>query len=56
MSWKYGIMVDYGKTKKLLDENLCFGWIKLIHWYQLVNIGWLADIELFNSMVWLVQA
>ena len=44
-------MMDYGKTKKILDENQCFNWIKLIHEYQLVNIGWLADINLFDSMI-----
>ena len=56
MSWKYWIMMDYGKTnkKKFSDENLRFDQIKSIHWYWLVNIGWPADIELFNLITWLV--
>ena len=44
-------MMDYGKTKKMPDENQGFDWIKSIHGYRLVNIGWLADINLFNSMI-----
>ena len=43
-------MMDYGKTKKLSDENQRFDWIKSIHWYQLVNIGRLADIDWFDLM------
>ena len=31
-----------------------FDWIKLIHWYRFVNTGWLADIDLFDWMIWLV--
>ena len=42
------------ENKKLSDENQRFNWIKSIHWYGLVNIGWLADIDLFDSMIWLV--
>ena len=38
----------------LLDENRRFGWIKSIYWYRLVNIGWVADIDLFDSMIWLI--
>ena len=53
MSWKYWIMMDYGKTKQFLDENQRLVWIKLIQWYRLVNIGWLADIDFFGSMIWL---
>ena len=33
--------------RKLSGENQCYDWIKSIHWYQLVNNGWLADINLF---------
>ena len=40
------------ENKKLAHENQRFDWIKLIHWYRLVNIGWLADTELFDSMIW----
>ena len=47
----YRIMIDYGKTKKIPDENQCFNWIKSIHVCRLVNIGWLADINLFDSMI-----
>ena len=28
------------KQKKFSDENQSFDWIKLIHWYRLVNNGW----------------
>ena len=38
-------MMGYGKNKKTPDENQRFDWIKSIHGYQLVNIGWLADIN-----------
>ena len=41
------------ENKKLSDENQRFDWIKSIPWYQLVNIGWLADIDLFDLMIWL---
>ena len=41
------------KQKKFSDENLRFDWIKLIHLYWLINIGWLADINLFNLMIYL---
>ena len=44
-------MMDYRKTKKILDKNQRFDWIKSICGYQLVNIGWLADIKLFDSMI-----
>ena len=37
-----------GKQK---NENQHFDWIKLIHGYRLVNIGWFADINLFNLMI-----
>ena len=46
--WKYWIMMDYGK-QKLSDENQRFDWIKSIHWYRLVDIGWIADINLLDS-------
>ena len=36
------------ENKKLADENQRFHWIKSIHWYRLVNIGWLADINLLD--------
>ena len=39
------------ENKKILDENQRFDWIKSIHGYRLVNIGWLADINLFDSMI-----
>ena len=42
-SHEYWIMMNYGKTKKSSDENQRVDWIKSIHWYRLVNIGWLAD-------------
>ena len=42
------------ENKKLLDENQRFDWIKSIHWYGLVNIGCFADMDLFDSMIWLV--
>ena len=42
------------ENKKIPDENQRFDWIKSIHGYRLVNIGWLADINLFDSMIWLV--
>ena len=41
------------ENKKLSDKSQRFDWIKSIHYYQLVNIGWLADIGLFDSMIWL---
>ena len=39
------------ENKKLSDENQRFDRIKSIHWYRLINIGWLADINMFNSMI-----
>ena len=42
------------KNKKIPNEIQRFNWIKFIHGYRLVNIGWLADIDLLNSMIWLV--
>ena len=40
------------ENKKIPDENQRFDWIKLIgHGYRLVNIGWLADINLVDSMI-----
>ena len=50
-------LTDYDglwENKKFPDENQCFDWIKSIHWYLLVNNGWLADIDLFDSMILLV--
>ena len=41
------------ENKKLPDENQRFDWIKSVHGYRLVNIGWLADINFFDSMIWL---
>ena len=54
MVWKYWTTMDYGKVKKFSNEYQRFDWIKLINWCQFVNIGWLADIDLFDSMIWLV--
>ena len=44
-------MMDYGKTKKIPDENQRVDWIKSTHVYCLVNIGWPTDINLFNPMI-----
>ena len=44
-------MMDYEKTKKIPDENQHFDWIKSIDGHRLVNIGWLADMNLFDSMI-----
>ena len=44
----------FWENKKIPVENQRFDWIKLIHGYQLVNIGWITDINLFTSMIWLV--
>ena len=43
--------MEYEKTKKLPDENQRLDWIKSIHGYRLVNIGWLVDINLFDLMI-----
>ena len=43
--------MDYMKTKRILDENQSFDWIKWIRQYQLVNMDWLTDIKLFDSMI-----
>ena len=43
----------FWENKKIPVKNQRFDWIKLIPGYQLVNIGWLADINLFTSMIWL---
>ena len=45
--------MDYGlwENKKISDENQRFNWINLIHGYRLVSIGWLADINLLDSMI-----
>ena len=37
--------------QKIPDESQRFDWIKLIHRYRLFNIGMLADINLFESMI-----
>ena len=42
------------ENKTLSDENQRFNWIKSIYWYRLINIGWLADIDLYELMIWLV--
>ena len=39
------------ENRKSLNENQRFDWIKSIHWCRLVNIGWLADIDLSDSML-----
>ena len=46
-----------------MDENQLFNWMKLNHWFWLVNIGWLTDIDLFDVifdlfrhiMTWLIR-
>ena len=43
-------MMHYEKTKKS-RMKIKTDWIKPIHRYRLVNIGWLADINLFDSMI-----
>ena len=43
-SWKYLNYDGLWEDRKFPDENQCFDWIKSIHWYQLVNNGWLADV------------
>ena len=47
IGWKYLNYDRLWENRKFLFENQCFDWIKLIHWYRLVNNGWLADINLF---------
>ena len=47
MSWNYLNYDGLWENKKFSDENQCFDWIKSIHWYRLVNNGWLADISLW---------
>ena len=42
------------ENKKLSDENQRCDWIKSINWYWFINIAWRADIDLFDSMIWLV--
>ena len=54
MSGKYRIMMDYEKTKEIL------GWkstllLDKIDSYWLINIGWLADINLSNLMIYLLN-
>ena len=39
------------EKQKILDKNRRFNWIKSIHGYQLVNIGRVADINLFNWII-----
>ena len=39
------------ENKKISDVNQRFHWIKSIHVYRLVNIGWLDDINLLNSII-----
>ena len=39
------------ENKKIPHENQRVDWIKWIHGYRLVNIGWLSDINLFDSMI-----
>ena len=49
--WKLLNYDGLWENKKIPDENQRFDWIKSIHGYRLVNIGWLADINLLNSMI-----
>ena len=44
-------MVDYRENKKMPGENRRFDWIKSIHGYRLINISWLANINLFDSTI-----
>ena len=39
------------ENKELSDENQRFDYMKSIHLYRSVNISWLADIDLFDSMI-----
>ena len=39
------------KQKKSSDKNQCFDWMQSIQSYQLINNDWLADIDLFDSMI-----
>ena len=43
------------ENKKFSHENQRFDWIRSIHWYLLVNTGWLADIDMFTSMIWIIS-
>ena len=54
MNWKCLNYDGLWESKEFLNENQCFSWIKSIHWYQLVNDGWLTGIDLFVSMILLV--
>ena len=51
MSWKYWIVMDYGKKKKISDEIRPFDWIKLIH----INCSMpINSLILADSMIWLI--
>ena len=43
-------MMDYGKIKKFSDEIRGFVWLKLIDWYRLANIDWLADTNCIDDL------
>ena len=45
-SWKYWIMIDYGKTKKISDEIWRLDCVNLIDWCRLITIDWVSDIRL----------
>ena len=42
------------ENKKFQEQNQCFDSIKSINWYRLANNGWVADIDLLDSMILLV--
>ena len=50
VSHELEILNDDGlwESKKIPDENKRFDWLKSIHGHRLFNIGWLADINLFD--------
>ena len=53
VSHELEILNDDGlwESKKIPHENKRFDWLKSIHGHRLFNIGWLADINLFDSMI-----
>ena len=46
-------MMNYGE-QKIIEYKSTVRLDKIDLWYRLVNIGWLADIDLFDTMIWLV--
>ena len=45
-------MLSTGKQKKIYNEIGCFDWIKLIDLYWLVNIDWLAEMDVLDYLTW----